>query len=130
MAFSMEIPTQYGDAGECLQAARKNLDRVRELLLQPTVESVDASAAILREVEVQLGCVGALWKARDAKADPEVRKVLDGIKKDVAILAEFFAQAERLFNGWIGGIQSKRSGYTGQGQAAPLALVNRMSVEG
>jgi len=130
MATPVEIPKQYGDAAECLHAARRNLDRIGKLLARPSAESVDAAAAILREVEVQLGCISVLWKAKHAKADPELKSVLEEIRRDVAVLAEFFSQAERLFDGWIKAIQSKRGGYNKQGQAAGLILVNQVNLEG
>ena len=130
MALSADVPAEYGDARECIEAAHRNLEWVKQLLRQPSVEAGEASAAILREVEVQLGCIGALWKAQGANRDPELRLALEGIQREVAFLAEFFAQTERLFQGWIGAIQSKRSGYNGRGQTAPLVLVNRVNLEG
>ena len=130
MALSLEVPAKYGDARECMQAARGNLDRVKQLLARPSVEASDAAAAILREVEVQLGSVAVLWKAEGTKADPELRSLLDGVQREVAVLAEMFTLVDRLFAGWIGAIQSKRTGYTGQGQAAPLLLVHQVSLEG
>ncbi|HTS47321.1 MAG TPA: hypothetical protein VMH05_05220 [Bryobacteraceae bacterium] len=130
MALSVDVPAQYGDARECIEAAHRNLERVKQLLSQPSVEAGEASAAILREVEVQLGCIAALWKAQGATRDPELRLALERIQREVAFLAEFFARTERLFQGWIGAVQSKRSGYNGHGQTAPLVLVNRVNLEG
>jgi len=130
MAIGVEIPKQYGDVAECMHAARGNLEQVRKLLTQPSTESVDAAAAILREVEVQLGCVCVLWKAERSQADPSLKPILEDIRKDVAVLAEFFSQAERLFDGWIGAIRSKRGGYNKQGHAAALILVNQVNLEG
>jgi hypothetical protein len=130
MAIPLEIPNQYGDVAECMQAARANLERVRKLLTPPSAEAVDAAAAILREVEVQLGCVSALWKSEHSRRDPKLKPVLEEIRKDVAVLAEFFSQTERLFDGWIRAIQTKRGGYDKQGHAAALILVNQVNVEG
>src|SRR5580693_6860836 len=115
MATRVEIPKQYGDAVECMHAARRNLDRVRKLLTQPSTQSVDEAATILREVEVQLGCICVLWKAERSQADPALKPMLEDIRREVAMLAEFFSQAERLFDGWIGAIRSKRGGYNKQG---------------
>jgi hypothetical protein len=56
----MENGTQHGDARECLQAARINMRQVKRLLSQPSLEAADESAALLRDVEVQLGCVAAI----------------------------------------------------------------------
>jgi hypothetical protein len=131
MAIPVEIPKQYGDAAECLHAARRNLDRVRKLLVRPSEESVDAAAAILREVEVQLGCISVLWKKQPlSQGAPELKSILEEIRRDVAVLAEFFSQTERLFDGWIKSIQTKRGGYNKQGQAAALILVNQVDFEG
>jgi hypothetical protein len=130
MAIGVEIPKQYGDVAECMHAARGNLERVRKLLTKPSPESVDAAAAILREVEVQLGCICVLWKAERSRVDPALKPILEDIRTDVAVLAEFFSQAERLFDGWIGAIQSKRGGYNNQGHAAALILVNQVNLEG
>lgn len=130
MPAQLEIPARYGDARECLRAAQKNLERVRQLLGQPTVEASEAAAAILREVEVQLGCIIALWKNTGSNDDPELRPLVQNLQREVAILAELFGQADKMFTGWIQAIQSNRAGYTGKGQAAPLVLVSQVSLEG
>lgn len=131
MTFQLRIPSQYGDARECVSAARGNLDKVKQLLSQPTLESSEASAAILREVEVQLGCLGAILTAGGAnRPDRETRLLLEDLQREVALLAQLLGEADQLFSGWLRAIQSKRAGYTGQGQAAPLVLVTKMSLEG
>ncbi|HLG96574.1 MAG TPA: hypothetical protein VKX49_09730 [Bryobacteraceae bacterium] len=130
MPAHLEIPAQYGDVRECIRAAQGNLERVKQLLRNPSVEASEASAAILREVEVQLGCIVALWKTAAPKADGELRTILQNLQQEVAVLAELFAQADKMFTGWLRAIQSKRAGYTGDGHAAPLVLVNQVSLEG
>lgn len=130
MAIHLELPAQYGDVRQCLRAAQGNLDKVKQLLATPSVETSEASAAILREVEVQLGCVAALWKNGGAKPDRDLRGVLEGLQREIAILAEIFAQSDKLLSGWLRAIQSRREGYNGLGQAAPLVLVSQVSLEG
>jgi hypothetical protein len=130
MPAQLEIPAQYGDTRECLRAAQGNLERVRQLLGKPTVEASEAAAATLREVEVQLGCIVALWKNTGQNADPALRPMLQNLQREVAILAELFAQADKMFTGWLQAIQSSRAGYTGKGHAAPLVLVSQVSLEG
>ncbi len=125
------VPTKYGDAGACARAAKANMGKVQLLLAQPTVESAEECASILREVEVQLGCAAAILKiSGSVKRDPETRSVLEGLQKDVAVLAQFFAEADKLFTGWLLAIRSKRSGYNEQGQVAPLVLINKVSWKG
>jgi len=130
MAVHLEVPAQYGDVQECLHAAHGNLEKVKELLSRPSVEASESSAAILREVEVQLGCVTAVWKASGAKPAAEVRSTVQAIQREVAILAEMFTQTDKLFTGWLRAIQTNRAGYTDQGQAAPLMLVKQVNLEG
>jgi F0F1-type ATP synthase membrane subunit b/b' len=131
MHIHLSVPSQYGDVRECLKAAKGNLERVKQMLAEPVVESSEAASLILREVEVELGCVAAILQAGAAsKPDAEMRRALLDLQREVAVLAQLFAEADRLFSGWIAAIQSKRAGYNGQGQAAPLVLVHQMSLEG
>ena len=69
----MEQTTEYGDARECLQAARQRMRQVKRLLAQPSMEAADESAALLRDVEVQLGCVAAILRQNGSEPDQEFR---------------------------------------------------------
>jgi len=126
----MQNATQYGDARECLQAARLGMRQVKKLLANPTVEAADESAALLREVEVQLGCVAALLRQNGSKPDAGVRAGVEELQTEVAQLANFFAGADKMLSGWLDTVRSRRGGYTDRGQAAPLTLVRKLSVEG
>jgi hypothetical protein len=126
----MEKATAYGNARECLQAARASMRQIKQLLAQPSAESVDQSAAILRDVEVQLGCVAALLQKSGSKPDLEIRTGVEELQEEVAVLAKFLAQADRLLAGWLQAVQTRRGGYTQRGQAAPLMLVKKLTVEG
>ena len=125
------VPTKYGDAGACARAARANMGKVQLLLSQPTVESAEECASILREVEVQLGCAAAILKiSGSVKRDPETRSVLEGMQKDVAVLAQFFAEADKLLTGWLLRPHQAAPGIHDQGQAAPLVLIKKVSWKG
>lgn len=126
----MDNGTQYGDARECLQAARLNMREVKRLLSRPSVEAADESAAILRDVEVQLGCAAAMLRQNGAKPDAEIRNDVEALQSEVAVLASFFAGADKMLSGWLDAVRSRRGGYTERGQAAPLVLVKKLSVEG
>jgi len=126
----MENATEYGDARECLQAARARMRQVRKLLSQPSVEAADESAALLRDVEVQLGCVAAILRKTGAKPDAGIRSGVEELQNEVAVLAAFFAGADKMLSGWLDAVRSRRGGYTERGQAAPLTLVRKVSVEG
>lgn len=121
---------QYGDARECLQAARVSMRQVKRLLSQPSPEAADESAALLRDVEVQLGCVSALLRQNGANPDTEIRTGVEELQNEVAVLAAFFAGADKMLSGWLDAVRSRRGGYTVRGQAAPLTLVRKLSVEG
>ncbi len=131
MINNSERPAQYGDVHECIRAARSNMDRVRQLLSGGSVDHADECATILREIEVQLGCTVAILRAGGAsQPGPESRSLLEELQREVAMLAQLFAEADKLFGGWLRAIQAKRAGYTGRGQAAPLRLVGKLSLEG
>lgn len=126
----MENAIEFRDAKECLQAAHAGMRQVKKLLAQPSVEAADESAALLRDVEVQLGCVAALLRKDGAKPDAEIRAGVDALQSEVAVLAAFFAGADKMLSGWLGAVRTHRGGYTSRGQAAPLVLVRKLSVEG
>jgi hypothetical protein len=126
----MENVAEFGDARECLRAARVNMRQVKRLLSQPSVDAADESAALLRDVEIQLGCVAAILRQKGAKPDAGVRTGVEELQNEVAVLAAFFAGADKMFSGWLDAVRSRRGGYTERGQAAPLMLVRNLSVEG
>jgi hypothetical protein len=126
----MENATEYGDARECLQAARSSMRQVKRLLAQPSLEAADESAALLRDIEIQLGCVAAILRKNGSKPDGEVRAGVEDLQSEVAVLASFFSGADKMLTGWLDAIRSRRGGYTERGQAAPLMLVRKLSVEG
>jgi len=126
----MEDRTAYGVAWECILAAKESVRKVRDLLVQPSAESAEQSAALLRGVEDQLGCAAAVLKSTGLFSDKEMRSAVEELQDEVAVLARFFAGADKLLTGWLGAVQSRRGGYTEQGRAVPLVLVNKLTVEG
>jgi hypothetical protein len=97
---------------------------------QTAARPADESAALLRDVEIQLGCVAALLRQNGSKPDLEFRSGIEELQDEVAVLARFFAEADKLFSGWLHAIRARRGGYTERGQAEPLVLVKKLSVEG
>ena len=126
----METTTEYASARECLLAARQRMRQVKALLSKPSAEGAEESAALLRDVEVQLGCVAAFLRESGSKPDVEFRSTIEELQDEVAVLARYFAQADKLFSGWLDAVRTRRGGYTSRGQAAPLVLVKGLSVEG
>ncbi len=122
--------TGYGDVRECVRAAKASMREVRDLLSQPSTESAERSAAILREVEIQLGCAAAILKRQGSQPDLEIRSTVEDLQDQVAVLARFFAEADKLLSNWLRAVRTRRGGYTEHGQAAPLVLVNRLTLEG
>ena len=126
----MENATPYGDARQCLQAARANMREIKRLISEGSAESVDQSVAILRDVEVQLGCVAALLQKSGARPDLQFRTEAEDLQEEVAVLARFLAQADQMLAGWLQAVRTRHGGYTERGQAAPLVLVKKLTVEG
>jgi hypothetical protein len=104
--------------------------QVKQLIAQPSEQNAEDSAALLREVEIQLGCAVAMLKTHDREPGAELRDTLEGMQGEVAVLAQFFTEADRLLSGWLCAISSRQSGYTTEGRAAPLVLLKKVSVEG
>jgi len=126
----MESATEYGDPKECLRLARASMREVKKLLQQPSAEAADQSAALLRDVEVQLGCVAAVLRKNNSRPDASIRAGVEELQNEVAVLAGFFSGADRMLTQWLEAVRSRRGGYTERGQAAPLTLVRKLSVEG
>jgi hypothetical protein len=122
--------TAYGDARECIYSAKEQMREVRGLLSKPSSENAERSAELLREIEVQLGCAAAILKRNGTRLDLETRSEVEDLQSQVAVLAQFFAEADQLLSNWLRVVRTRRAGYTGQGQAAPLVLVNKLTVEG
>jgi len=119
-----------GAAGEHLRAAKAGMQQVKDLLVRPSPANADQAAAILREVEVQLGCAAAILEKNGRSPDGEFRSALVELQGEVATLARFLSGADKLLSDWLRAVQTRRGGYTHRGQAAPLALVNKVTVEG
>ena len=107
------------------------MDKVKHLITQPGAQVADDSARILRDIEVELGCAVALLKNNSTlKRDFEIQSLLRDLQREVAVLAQVFSETDRMLGAWLRTVQSKRGGYNGKGEAAPLVLVSKMSVEG
>src|ERR1700683_5119981 len=111
----MERTTEYGDAHECLQAARQSMRQVKRLLSQPSAEAADESAALLRDVGVQLGCVGAILRQNGAKPEAGMRAGVEELQTEVAVLAAFLAGADKMLSRWLDAVRSRSGGYTVRG---------------
>jgi len=122
--------TGRSGAGEHLRAAKAGMQQAKGLLAQPSPENADQAAALLREVEVQLGCAVAILEKHGSPPGVEFRSALEELQGEVATLARFLSGADKLFSDWLKAVQAKRGGYTHRGQAAPLVLVNKVTVEG
>jgi hypothetical protein len=130
MGTTTEDTSACSDARECIRNAKTNVQRVKELLARPSTESAEQSSAILREVEVQLGCAAAILQRNGSRPDQETRLAVEELQDQVAVLAKFFAEADNLLSGWLRAVRSRHGGYTKQGRAAPLILVNKLTVQG
>jgi hypothetical protein len=103
---------------------------VTQLLSEPSVGNAEECAALLRQVEIQLGCAVAIFKTRGPQPSAEIQSILEAMQGEIAVLAQFLAEADKLLAGWLRAISSRQSGYTTEGRAAPLLLVKKVSVEG
>jgi len=126
----MEDRGAYGDIGQCIRAAKTSMRQVGNLLERSSAEHADQTSAILRDVEVQLGCAAAMLRMNESKPDATLRKDLEDLQDQVAVLSRFLGETDKLLSGWMHAVRSKRGGYTVEGQAAPLMLVSKLTAEG
>lgn len=117
-------------AGEHLRASKAGMQQVKDLLAQPSPANAEQAAVILWEVEVQLGCATAILEKHGPPPEGEFRSALEELQGEVATLARFLSGADKLLSDWLRAVQTRRGGYTHRGQAAPLVLVNKVTVEG
>jgi hypothetical protein len=111
---------------------------VKQLLSQPpgqnaghnAEQNAEECAALLRQVEVQLGCAMAIFKRRGPQPSVEIQSILEALQGEIAVLAQFLAEADKLLAGWLRALSSRQSGYTTEGRSAPLVLLKKLSVEG
>jgi hypothetical protein len=130
MVTKLPEETAYGDPRECIRAAKESMRQVKELLSRPSAESAESCSSLLREVEVQLGCAAAVINRNAAATNVDLRSDLLELQDQVAVLARFFGEADKLLSGWLRAVQTRRGGYTQRGHAAPLTLVNKLAVQG
>ncbi len=88
-------------ARQCLRR-RVSMRQVKRLLAQPSPDAADESAALLRDVEIQLGCVAAMLRQNAAKPDVEIRAGVEELQSEVAVLASFFAGADKMISALAG----------------------------
>jgi len=122
-------PSTVVEARAHLRFAQNSMREVRTLLSQPSPHAAEQSAALLREIEVQLGCAAALLIKDQSWHDTDIRTTVEALQHEVAVLARFLSEADKLLSGWLRALQARRGGYTQRGQAAPLVLVNKLAVE-
>lgn len=104
--------------------------QANRLLVQSSAESADQTSAILREVEVQLGCAAAILKSGGTRPNSDVRQEIEELQDQVAVLARFLSEADKLLSGWLQAVRTRSVGYNKQGQAASLFLVRKVTAEG
>jgi len=121
---------QYGDAPDCIREASEKVRQARQLLSQPAERNAEESAALLREAEIQLECACAFYRERGAEPDRRVQLTLQALQAEIASLAQFFSLADRFLGDWLRTIGPRQAGYTTRGQAAPLVLMKKVSLEG
>ncbi|HYL72681.1 MAG TPA: hypothetical protein VEU96_00665 [Bryobacteraceae bacterium] len=126
----MQDGTAYGDIGECIRAARASMRQVNQLLVRSSAESAEHTSSILREVEVQLGCAAAILRSNGPTLDSKLRSEIEDLQDQVAVLSRFLGETDKLLSGWLRAVRTRRGGYTEQGRAAPLVLVNKLRAEG
>lgn len=113
-----------------VQDARHILIQLRELLVTPTPVLLAECAPLLeqaiecmREVERHAGNSGLNRKE-------ELRKELGSLQGELTTIRKLMDQASGFYLAWASLLSVATSGYTPQGEAAPLRAASRLSVSG
>ena len=130
MEASPQEAMRSESAAEYIQAARKNLAEVKKLLSRPTGDSVQNSTDRMREVEVQLGCAVAILRSSRERAATNLVTELQDLKEQTQFLSQLVGETNRFLSGWVNRVMISRNGYTERGDAAPLFLVRKTTLEG
>ncbi|HOL71248.1 MAG TPA: hypothetical protein PLA43_14745 [Bryobacteraceae bacterium] len=101
--------------------ARASVSDARRLLLRPTVDSLEESAAHLETA------VGAL---REYRPEPGAETELEELRKEVSLAAALIEGAAAFYSGWARVLFTAACGYTASGEPAVPGPVRRISVEG
>ena len=105
---------------ERIRQARESLERVREKLLSPSAEALEAGALeVARAVDLLQGIAES---DEDGKLGVRqaLRAELSGLRRELGTVNELLQAAGRFYAGWaqlISGVDSGPSNYTSDGKA-------------
>lgn len=124
------MPTQL----ERIRQARQSLERVREKLLNPSAEALEAGAA---EVALAVSLLQAMDPAASEMnqlgVKQAIRSELAGLRKGLRAVNELLQAAGRFYAGWaqlISGIDAGASNYASDGKARQGELRRGLVIHG
>jgi hypothetical protein len=109
--------------------ARELLARMRAALLTPTPEAIDGELPALKQA---LQCLQELQPEAGLQTEPEagLRIELEMLHAEVRRVAGLIEGGAALQAGWAKVLAAAAGGYTAGGEAAPLTVRGRLSLEG
>jgi hypothetical protein len=107
-----------------LSDSRAGLEQVCGLLLTPSAEALDAAAALLGSVVVEVA------KARQTLGPGPPTEDYEGIRRAARLARILLDKASTYHGGWHAWIGSRAGGYGPSGQVAALVSRGRLTVEG
>jgi hypothetical protein len=111
--------------------ARRRLREVKDILMTPSPEHLEACGPALEEAA---GLLGPLLAQRKTGAGiPLLVREVEGLRRELAAVTALMQQASRYYLGWAQMLGTAAGGYNDHGEAALNAALtgeSRLSVEG
>jgi hypothetical protein len=109
---------------ERIREARRKLYQVRQILMTPSPERLGDCGPVLEEA------AGLLGSLPDCRKSGRLMEELHALRRDLSVVTALMQQAAGYYLGWAQMLGAATSGYTNQGDAAPLEGYSQLSVEG
>jgi hypothetical protein len=128
MVIAMNQASVFVVGGEVerIREARRKLHQVRQILMTPSPERLGDCGPVLEEAA---GLLGSLLDCPKSGV-PLLMEELQALRRDVSVVTALMQQAAGYYLGWAQMLGAATSGYTNQGDAAPLVGYSQLSVEG
>jgi hypothetical protein len=126
-AMEQASVSAVGGEVERRREARQKLHQVRQILMTPSPERLGDCGPVLEEAA---GLLASLPDYRKSGPPVPFIEELQALRRDLSVVTALIQQAAGYYLGWAQILGAATSGYTNQGDAAPLVGYPQVSVEG
>jgi hypothetical protein len=113
----------------CLETVHAAVQEASRLLMDPTPEALDRSAALLEQARRGLRTAADSFNLSDPPARAGIRAELEEVRKGLLRQGLLLEHAAGFYAGWVRFRNSLTGGYTAQGEPAPVEPGRRLLIE-